>query len=242
MVRLTNYLGLFLVVVMGVSCSSRSRDNQNKVDPINPSKVWNVGFLIVDGVYNTEVMAPFDIFQHSIYHTNPGLKVFTIAPTLDPVTTFEGLRIIPDFAYSTDSVPPIDVLVVASAEHSMDSDLNNQEMLDFVRKTGGNAKYSMSLCDGAFVLAKAGLVEGKESTTFPSDIARYQKMFPTLTVHKEVSFVHDDNLITSAGGAQSYDAALYLIELLYGAKTARGIAAGLVIDWDLNKVEHLIVD
>jgi len=242
MVRLTNYLGLFLVVVMGVSCSGRSRDNQNKVDPINPSKVWNVGFLIVDGVYNTEVMAPFDIFQHSIYHTNPGLKVFTIAPSLDPVTTFEGLRIIPDFAYSTDSVPPIDVLVVASAEHSMDSDLNNQEMLDFVRKTGGNAKYSMSLCDGAFVLAKAGLVEGKESTTFPSDIARYQEMFPTLTVHKEVSFVHDDNLITSAGGAQSYDAALYLIELLYGPKTARGIAAGLVIDWDLNKVEHLIVD
>ena len=66
-------------------------------------------------------------------------------------------------------------------------------------------------------------------------------MFPDLTVHEGVSFVHDDNLITSVGGAKSFDPALYLVELLYGNKTARGIAFGLVIDWDLKNIEHIIV-
>jgi len=242
MVKLKYCLGLVLVMFLAFSCGSQTGENQDKAEPVRPSQVWNVGFLIVDGVYNTEVMAPFDIFQHSIYHVDPGLKVFTIAPTLEPVTTFEGLRILPDFAYSADSVPTIDVLVVASAEHSMDTDLENQEMIDFVKETGGNARYVMSLCDGAFVLAEAGLIEGKESTTFPSDIPRFREMFPHLTVHQEVSFVHDANLITSAGGAKSYDAALYLIELLYGEKAARGIAGGLVIDWDLNKVAYIKVE
>ena len=99
----------------------------------------------------------------------------------------------------------------------------------------------MSLCDGAFVLAKSGLTENHESTTFPSDIPKYREMFPQLTVHEGVSFVHDRNLITSSGGAKSYDPALYLVELLYGKEAAIGIGKGLVIDWDLRTVDHLIV-
>ena len=99
----------------------------------------------------------------------------------------------------------------------------------------------MSLCDGAFVIAKAGLANNRESTTFPADIPKYREMYPDLIIHEGVSFVHDHNLITSAGGAKSYDPALYLVELLYGNNTAKGIAAGLVIDWDLDKVDHIIV-
>lgn len=203
-----------------------------------PARELRVAFLVVDGIYNTELMAPYDIFQHSIFHTDPGMRVFTVGPTTDPVKTFEGLRVIPDYGYLTDSIPPIDVLVVASAEHSMDTDLQNVALINFVREAGEQAQYVMSLCDGAFVLAHAGLVEGHESTTFPSDIPHYREMFPTLTVHENVSFVHDGKLITSAGGAKSYDAALYLAEYLYGRKAAQGIAGGLVIDWDIKNIAH----
>ena len=100
----------------------------------------------------------------------------------------------------------------------------------------------MSLCDGAFVLAKAGLVDGKESTTFPSDIARYKETYPELLVHEDVSFVHDDNLLTSAGGAKSYDVALYLVHHLYGEKVAQGVGKGLVIDWDVNDYAFIRVE
>ena len=145
---------------------------------------------------------------------------------------------LPDFTYAT--APHIDILVVPSAEHHLDTDLQDQEMIGWVKRIGQNASYVTSHCDGAFVLAKAGLLDGHASTTFPSDISKYKKMFPQLDVISDVIFVHDGKYITSAGGARSFDAALYLCEHLYGAAVARRLAGGLVIDWDLNNVPHLV--
>ena len=105
-----------------------------------------------------------------------------------------------------------------------------------------NALFVSSHCDGAFVLAKAGILDGYESTTFPSDIDAYKKMFPHLTVIEDVMFVHDGKYITSAGGARSFDAALYLCEHLYGKEIADRLAGGLVIDWNLDSVSHKIVE
>jgi len=200
----------------------------------------NVGFLVVDGVYNTELMAPFDVFHHTVFHTDPGMRVFTVAPSLEPVTTFEGLRLLPDFTYA--SAPPIDVLVVPSAEHSMDADLEDESMIAWVQSVGRRSRYVLSLCDGAFVLARAGLLDGRAATTFPADLDRLRADFPGLDVRENVSFVHDGPAVTSAGGAVSYEAALYLTDLLYGAETARGVAAGLCIDWNRGRVAYATVD
>ncbi|MEM9856290.1 MAG: DJ-1/PfpI family protein [Bacteroidota bacterium] len=211
-------------------------------EPILPDKVLNVAFLVLDGVYNSELVAPMDILHHTVFHTEKGMQVFTVAPVRDTITSFEGLKIIPDYSFLTDSLPDIDILVVPSAEHSMDTDLENEDLISFVRVYGNKADFVMSLCDGAFVLAKAGLVDGKESTTFPSDIGRYREKYPELIVHENVSFVHDGKLITSVGGAKSYDPALYLAELLYGKKAAEGLGKGLVIDWRLNDIKYIKVD
>ena len=204
-----------------------------------PDRVWNVAFLIMDGVYNTELTAPMDIFQHTIFHTEPGMRVFTIAKNLKPVRSFEGLVIQPDYSY-VDTFPPIDILVVPSAEHHLDTDLEDEEMLVFVKEIGMRSQYVMSLCDGAFVLAKAGLLDTVASTTFPSDIPAYKKMFPKLRVHEGVIFVHDGKYITGAGGARSFEPALYLCERLYGKHVSEGIGRGLVIDWDLGSFASII--
>ena len=113
-------------------------------------------------------------------------------------------------------------------------------MLNFVKKVDREAIFMTSHCDGAFVLAKAGLLDSVASTTFPSDIATYRKMFPHLEVKDSVLFVHDDKYITSAGGAKSFEAALYLTEVLYGKEMAKSLAKGLVIDWDLTNVPSFI--
>lgn len=204
---------------------------------------YNVAFLIMDGVYNTELTAPFDIFQHTIFRDSiKAMNVFLVANESDYVRTFEGIHIVPDFNYLEDDLPPIDILVVPSAEHHLDSDLKDEKMLNFVRETTKNALYVMSHCDGAFVLAKSGILEGIESTTFPSDVEAYRNMFPNLTIHEDVLFVHDDKYITSAGGAKSFEASLYLCEVLYGKKIADQLAKGLVIDWDLEALKYLKVD
>lgn len=213
-----------------------------EIEAVAKGQSFNAAFLMIEGVYNSELMAPYDIFQHTIFHTDGGIKVFTIAEKQDTLTTFEGLKIIPDYSFDSQDIPEIDILIVPSAEHNMDSDLENERLINWVKKTGNSADYVMSLCDGAFILAKAGLVDGKESTTFPTDIGQYKETFPSLTVHEKVSFVHHDNLLTSAGGAKSYDVALYLVHHLYGDKVAKGVGRGLVIDWDVNDYKFIKVD
>lgn len=204
---------------------------------------YNVAFLVMDGVYNTELTAPFDIFQHTIFRKGiKAMNVFMVANTLAPITTFEGIRLLPDYNYLTEELPKIDILVVPSAEHHLDTDLEDEAMINFVKKTAETAQFVTSHCDGAFVLAKAGLLDDVESTTFPGDLDKYEAMFPQLKVHRDVLFVHDGKYITSAGGAKSFEASLYLCEYLYGKEIAKSLAGGLVIDWNLEEVPRVIVE
>lgn len=254
MILIKSIMKYFTLLLMGclfIACGenvpesthSQEKETVLKTFPKLDKTRYNVGFLIMDGVFNTELTAPFDIFQHTIFRDSiKAMNVFTVANTDDAILTFEGMRILPDYNYITDTVPTIDILVVPSAEHHLDSDLEDTVMLDFIRKVDKEALFITSHCDGAFVLAKAGLLDGKVSTTFPSDIDAMRIMFPDLDIRKDVLFVHDGKYITSAGGAKSFEAALYLTEYLYGKKIALSLADGLVIDWDLEKVPHSIIE
>ncbi|GJM36105.1 MAG: hypothetical protein DHS20C18_51060 [Saprospiraceae bacterium] len=245
-------LAIFISCLLNIISCSESAPVEVDQPEVNAPKVkaptlvpnrYNVAFLIMDGVYNTELTAPFDIFHHTIFRDSiKAMNVFLVANTNEPVTTFEGIRLIPDFNYLSDSLPRIDVLVVPSAEHHLDTDLEDEAMIRFVQQVDREAQFVTSHCDGAFVLAKAGLLEGIVSTTFPSDIEAMRKMFPQLDVRENVLFVHDSKYITSAGGAKSFEAALYLCEYLYGREVANRLAQGLVIDWNLAKVPHLVLD
>lgn len=203
---------------------------------------YNVAFLIMDGVYNTELTAPYDIFQHTQYRDSiKPMNVFTVAKSKGVITSFEGLKILPDFSYLGSGLPDIDILVVPSAEHHLDSDLEDTEMIKWVKEVSQEASFVTSHCDGAFVLAKAGILNDVVSTTFPSDIEAYRKMFPELDVRENILFVHDGKFITSAGGAKSFEASLYLCQHLYGKEIAKRLARGLVIDWKLEKTPHIVI-
>jgi transcriptional regulator GlxA family with amidase domain len=204
---------------------------------LDTSQKLNVGIVVVDGVYNTELTAPMDMFQHTIFHDEVGMRVFLVGPNLEPVTSFEGLRVLPDYGF--DDAPQIDILVVPSAEHSMDTDLKDAALMDFVRTRGEAAGIVLSLCDGAFVLAGAGLLDGLQATTFPSDINAMERAFPAVDMQRGVSFVRQGKFVTSVGGEPSFDASLFICERLYGAKAARGIAGGLIIDWDLKALDYI---
>ena len=237
---------LFFMSLAIFSCDSSQKsipapitNDIKKIDSLDNNGNYNVGFLIMDGTYNTELVAPFDIFQHTIFRKNiKPMNVFLVADSHQPITSFEGMKIIPDFNYLEEKMPRIDILVVPSAEHHLDSDLDNVVMIDFVKRTGETAQFMTSHCDGAFVLAQAGLLDEVVSTTFPGDIEKYKKRFPHLDVKDNLLFVHDGKFITSAGGAKSFEASLYLCELLYGKEIAKGLAKGLVIDWDLEKLPY----
>ena len=80
------------------------------------------------------------------------------------------------------------------------------------------------------------------ATTFPGDRDRFAKTFPGIDVKYDANFVVDGKFITSVGGGLSYEPAFYLVERLFSAESARRIGDGLVWDWDLEKVPHLIAE
>lgn len=241
------YTIIFITCLFFIGCNfsedKKIELTQDTIFPTLKPNRYNVAFLIMDGTFNTELTAPFDIFQHTIFRKGiKPMNVFTVANTDTTITTFEGMKIVPDFNYLKDSLPKIDILVVPSAEHHLDTDLEDTKMINFIKRVDKEAQYITSHCDGAFVLAKAGVLNGRISTTFPSDIDKMRILFPTLDIRKDVLFVHDGKYITSAGGAKSFEAALYLCEYLYGKEIAESLAGGLVIDWNLEKAPHLILN
>jgi transcriptional regulator GlxA family with amidase domain len=195
--------------------------------------------MIIDNVYDAEVIAPYDVFQHtSNQNTGDYIRAFLVTPDGKPVTTAEGLRIVPD--YSFDNAPSIDILVVPSTKGSMKEDLENARYLNWIKKTQEQANYVISLCWGAFPLAATGALDGRNATTFPFSQNKFANMFPKVKVRRGANFVVDGKYITSVGGHPSPEPALYLVEKLYSRKVAKIIANGLVMDWELNRVPHII--
>ncbi|MEL6867020.1 MAG: glutamine amidotransferase, partial [Bacteroidota bacterium] len=79
----------------------------NKRSPVIAPNRYNVAFLIMDGVYNTELTAPYDIFQHTIFRDSiKAMNVFLVADTHQAITSFEGIRLLPDYNYLSDELPP----------------------------------------------------------------------------------------------------------------------------------------
>lgn len=201
------------------------------------AQVLQTGFVVVDGVYNTELTAPLDILQHSIYRDKQNyFRTFVVSPDGKPIHTVEGLTIEADYSFA--NCPALDVLVIPSTETSMTKDLSNQAYMAFVSAKVKEAKAVITLCDGAFPLAKTGVLNGLHATTFPGDQDRFAEMFPEIKVHRDVWFVQDGKYITSVGGAKSFEPALYLAHQWFGRDHAVRSAGGLVIDWDLEKIPH----
>jgi len=220
-----------LLSVLTAGCVANGQENH----------VRTAGFLVVDGVFNSELMAPYDVIHHTIFRdTADFIEPFVVSPDGDAVVTFEGLEV--GAHYSFENAPPIDILVLPSAEGSMSWDLENEALIAWIRETAEEADYVITLCDGAFPLAATGLLDGKTVTTFPGDRDALAAMHPNLDVRYEPNFVVDGKYITSVGGALSYEPALYLIERMYTKWHAEEIGKGLVLDWDLAGVPHLIVD
>jgi transcriptional regulator GlxA family with amidase domain len=230
-------LGIALAILLGVLGVRSGHPTPPPPGKPGAPPLRTIGFLVLPGVYNSELMAPYDVLDHVRFRVTEPPRVFTVAPEKGALKTFEGLTLVPHYSFA--DAPPIDLLVVPSAEHNMDSDLRDQKLIAWVRDTGRRAKLVMSLCDGAFVLAQAGLLDGLRATTFPGDQDRFAAMFPKVKLERNVIFVHDGKAVTSVGGARSYDPAMYVVERLYGQEAMTLIGQGLVLDWKKAAVPHV---
>ena len=182
-----------------------------------------VGILLMNKPFITEFSGPLDVYHHV---PTEKIKVFIVSDTDAEQVTYEGMPFRAN--YTIDNAPKIDVLVVPSGAGSLGEDQQNARVINWIKKAASEAKFITSHCQGAFLLGKAGLLDNKQATTFTANTEDLQKQYPACRVQADRRVVVDGNLVTSPGGLASYEAALYVVEQLFGKDQALSIASALI--------------
>jgi transcriptional regulator GlxA family with amidase domain len=185
---------------------------------------------VFDDVQSLDVTGPLEVFVGaSRHHTaargrTPAYRVSVAGLGGGPVRTSSGLTIAPD-ADLRDAEPP-HTLVVPGGPGTRTPD---PKLVEWIRHTGRRAKRIASVCTGAFLLADAGLLEGRRVTTHWNAAAALQRRHPGITVDPEPIFIQDGAVWTSAGVTAGIDLALALVEADLGREAALVVARHLVM-------------
>jgi transcriptional regulator GlxA family with amidase domain len=178
----------------------------------------DVLILLFDRVQCLDVTGPLEVFAHGAY------RVRTASLGGGMVRTTSGLRIAPDEDLRT--AEPADLLLVPGGIGARESD---QELVAWLRHQASRSARLASVCTGAFLLAEAGLLDGRRVTTHWEWCATLAERFPSLRVDPDPIFIRDGDVFTSAGVTSGIDLALALVEADCGRAEALRIARQLVV-------------
>lgn len=193
----------------------------------------SIGILIFDEVEILDFSGPYEVFStaarvHARLANAPSLfKCFLIAAEMRPIRARGGMKVLPDCA-----LPPsgdLDVLIVPGGEVSIV--LENPIVIDWLRSQYQDVTIMASVCTGAFLLAKAGLLDGLTATTHWQDQHELQTAFPAVTVRAEVAWIDCGKIVTSGGIAAGIAMSLHLVERLAGRQLAQATAKQMEYKW-----------
>jgi len=207
------------------------------------SKAYTIGIVVFDGVLTAEVVGPAEVFGIAGKRDwFKDAKVLLIGINDRPmIVTEEGLQLAVNATIADDL--SLDVLLVPGG-NDMSPLLENETLNTFIQKQEQSAQWVGSVCAGAFLLGNAGVLDGKQATTWFGGETSLQTQFPAIQVVHDQPVVLDNRRITANGGLVSYRAALILLGQLCGAKHARDVYETLSMDrlgtW--AEIEATIVD
>jgi len=186
----------------------------------NYHKEMSICFYLQDGVEVLDFAGPMEVFSYAGFH------VFTVSRTKEPIVTQGILKIIPD--YSIEDVPPSDILAFFGGNAGPPS--KDTGVINWIKSRKASTSYYFSVCTGAFIIGRAGLLDNLTATTFHSSIESLRTALPTTKVLSDVRFVDNGKVITTAGISAGIDGALHLVAKLKGEETAREVAAYMEYD------------
>ena len=191
-------------------------------------KPMTVAFYLQDVVELLDFAGPMQVFSYS------GFKVFTVSKTKQPIISQGILKVIPE--YDITDAPQADILAFFGG--NANAATQDEKVINWVKKQ--QPDYYFSVCTGAFILGKAGLLDNQTATTFHSSIDALRKEFPKAKVLSDVRFIDNGNVITTAGISAGIDGALHLVSKLKGEDVAKSTAYYMEYDKWVPK-EGLIV-
>jgi transcriptional regulator GlxA family with amidase domain/DNA-directed RNA polymerase subunit RPC12/RpoP len=194
--------------------------NARKESMNNHMKRQSICFYLQDGVEVLDFAGPMEAFSAA------GFKVFTVSKKKEPIKTQGILTITPD--YSIDDAPPADILAFFGG--STGPSVDDPALISWIQSRKQATQYFFSVCTGAFILGKAGILDGLTATTFHSRIVELQAALPNTKVLANTRFVDNGRVITTAGVSAGIDGALHLIGRLKGEAAARQAAEYMEYD------------
>jgi len=186
---------------------------------INNQKRFKVAFYLQDGVEVLDFAGPMEVFANS------GFDVFTVSATHEQLKAQGILKITPD--YSIDDAPHADIVAFFGGNSGAAS--NNPKVISWL-KAQTDVSYYFSVCTGAFIMGKAGLLDGQTVTTFHLSIDDLKTQTPKAKVLSNVRFVDNGKVITTAGISAGIDGALHLVAKIRGEEIATQTAAYMEYD------------
>ncbi|MBA3725354.1 MAG: DJ-1/PfpI family protein [Armatimonadetes bacterium] len=182
----------------------------------------NVGVLLFPGVEELDFAGPWEVLACTTKVKPPGCRVFSVAASMEPIVAANGLRVVPDFVMA--EAPAPDVLIVPGGP-GVAAALKSRALIAFVRHTAAQARVTASVCTGAFILERAGLLCGRRATTHASALTRLGAC-PGVTAVSE-RWVDEGEIVTSAGVSAGIDMAIHLVKRLFDSATAEEVCRRL---------------
>ncbi len=191
---------------------------------------YTVGILLFDDVEVLDFAGAYEVLSVTEdENTDKLFNVVTISEKGQLIRARNGLKVEPDYHF--DNHPELDIVVVPGGYGSREVESKNSVLVEWVKQQNDRVQKMTSVCTGSFILGEAGLLDGKSATTHWTALDRMEKAFPNVTVKRDVKFVDQGHLITSAGISAGIEMALHLVAVLYGKETAANTAKHMEYDW-----------
>jgi transcriptional regulator GlxA family with amidase domain len=182
----------------------------------------NVAILLFDDVEVLDFAGPFEVFGVTdSLRDRSAFNVVTVAESTGTIRACNGLKVVPHF--SLEDCPAPHLLIVPGGIGTRPL-LNKPALLEWIRRRHKTAELTMSVCTGALLLGKAGLLDGLRATTHHGAFALLRQLAPTTEVVETERFIDEGRIVTSAGISAGIDCSLHVVERLLGRDAADATA------------------
>lgn len=191
-----------------------------------------IGILIFPDVEELDFVGPWEVLQMvNTVARNRGegdrLDCFLVSPDGGDVRCVKGLRVGVDRAMA--DVDSLDVLLVPGGRGTRPL-IQQADVVDWVRRVAPTCEWVTSVCTGAFVLAKAGLLKGRRAATFWDAYDEFEQLGLEGELVRGVRYMRDGNVVTSAGVSAGIDMSLWLVGQWFGPQYARDVQRAMQYD------------
>jgi transcriptional regulator GlxA family with amidase domain len=188
----------------------------------------NIAIMIFDDVEVLDFCCPFEVFSVANYFSEAAFNVYLIAPERRTILARNGLKVIPDYDLATAPAP--DILLIPGGWGTRPL-IHNPTVIGYIQQQAGQVERLLSVCTGAYLLAKADLLDGLQATTHHGSFEMLAELAPTATLVRDVKYVDNGRIVLSGGISAGINMSLYIVGQLLGEEVAQKTADYMEYDW-----------